>query len=317
MKRKRKKNSKHAESIGLFIGNREATFTRDPEALANAVMLIERAVAFWEDEIEKLQPYMEEASRAVAQKLTGQPELKMRMLTYFFDRIIHGMHSTLLLTRDSPTYCYVDMASVNRANLELAVNYMALLQEEGHELMASFLWSGFESDRKVASELKEWAKHPDPGYSATAKPMWKDRARTRERDVRQLVRKLGVENPGRVPNIRERFHLAGERWRFLYTSRYRQLCGWSHFHPEEVGFSPGNRTDFGYELVGVDRGLEMLHFSVHLVYLLIDDSLTACGKSTEKLSKTYQSLMTKFCEIVHVRLDEGYQTQGESPKESE
>ncbi|MEM7602445.1 MAG: DUF5677 domain-containing protein, partial [Verrucomicrobiota bacterium] len=276
----------------------------DPEALGERVAISDAALRHLEDNVHLIGPLFEKGMSLVSKKMAGKPAMKYKTLVYFMDRIVHGAQSNILITKDSPTYSYVDMASVNRANLELAANFVALLREEDDELYAAFIVEGQRNDRIKAKELKEWSEHPDERYLTTAKPMQCDYAAVTEKRVSELLKSLKIEKPKmEFPRIEKRFRLAGEKWRFLYTSRYRELCSWSHCHPEEVFFSPSNRFDFDNELRGVDKGIEMLHFSHHLIFLLLESIFEICGEDDSDLTNCQIKLMGEFCRIVKPILD--------------
>lgn len=281
----------------IFVGNREMQEIDHGPKFLRLLKTVLSVTEFYKENLDQWQAHLDTAIAHVGKTLGSDQAPKFPTISYHLDRILNGAISNILLIEDNPTYCYVDMASINRANLELAINCVLLIRMNGFGFFASLLYDGGRVDKLMASELKQWSLSKNRAIAEPAKCQLKefeDAGGRRETTLEKIVTSLGFPNPGKIPHIQKRARQAGEEWDFLYTSRYRTLCMWSHFHPQEVFFCPHNRKSEKEEMMGLSRGIEMLHFSFHLVYLLFNDVISKTGGQSDPLTTFYTQLMHKL-----------------------
>lgn len=285
------------KSKAIFVGNREIGEIADSKAFMRDLKTSCDAVALFKEYSDALAPHLETAFGGLARLLESAVQLKSMTITYFWERILNGARSCLLLTDDNPTYSYTDTASINRANLELAINCVALLKDKDNSLFASLIQDGHRADKVAHNELKIWTEHPNKEISIPAKFQFDNTSVSTDEKIRHILHLLNVTSPGPLPTLSARAKYAGDSWYYLYVCRYRQLCGWSHFHPGEVFLSPMNRLKSGDECTGLRRGIEMLHFSYHLIFLLMEDINSISGASSVELRQFYEKWMGRFKSI--------------------
>ena len=282
------------KSKTIFVGNREIGEIADSKAFMRDLKTSCDAVALFKEYSDALAPLLETAFGGLARLLDSDVQLKSMTITYFWERILNGARSCLLLTDDNPTYSYTDTASINRANLELAINCVALLKDKDNSFYASLIQDGHRADKVAHNELKIWTEHPIKEIAIPAKFQFDNTPVTADENIRHILHLLNVTSPGPLPTLSARAKYAGDVWHYLYVCRYRQLCGWSHFHPAEVFLSPMNRLKSGDECTGLRRGIEMLHFSYHLIFLLMEDVNSISGASPVELRQFYEKWMGRF-----------------------
>jgi hypothetical protein len=220
-----------------------------------------------------------------------QTPLEIKTIHHLCDRIIHVPAHVLILHKEDPIYSYIDCASLNRSLFESAVNCLYLFQDKTNRAFASLISNSIDEDIKYNNELLKWLSHKDPGIAAGAaqhRPVKKHDSNRRE-----LLRGIGFSgNPPFFPNIRVRCDKLGERWRYLYADRYRELCSWSHIHMGQVFSSPSHAIASPKDLAhAVSTGTVMLYLAFHLVYLFLD-SITENDKTTqEEINKYYLKLI--------------------------
>jgi len=220
-----------------------------------------------------------------------QTPLEIKTIHHLCDRIIHVPAHVLTLHKEDPVYSYVDCASLNRSLFESAVNCLYLFQDKTNRAFASLISKSIDEDIKHNNELLKWLSHKNPAIAAGAAQ--RRPVKTHDSKRRELLRGIGFSgNPPFYPDIRARCDKLGDRWRYLYVDRYKELCSWSHIHLGHVFSSPSHAIASPNDLAhAVNTGTAMLYLAFHLVYLFLD-SITENDKTTqEEITKYYLKLI--------------------------
>lgn len=285
------------QSKSWFIGNREMSPLGDADKFRTELTVATEASSFFEQSLELWEPHITKAFESLAQLFPSWNRVKCNSIAYFFDRIIHSTENNIILQSDNPTYAYVDISSINRSTLESAINCICLIKDDD-ELFLGFLIQAVRDDQLRKDKLKWWCRSENIAISSSAKELILKNKYFTKKHEDQFLNIFRKKSAVKVPSIEKRAKIAGEHWHYLYWARYKQLCQWSHFRLTEVFFSPINRCDVNTETTGVQRGVEMLHFGFHILYLFLLDIYSHQNLNKMPLEKFYEKLMEDFAVIL-------------------
>jgi hypothetical protein len=222
-----------------------------------------------------------------------------KTIHYLCDRIIHTPEHVLILNMEEPFYSYLDCASLNRSLFESAVNCLYLLNDKTNHAFAGLISQSIDEDIKLRSELSKWVSHKDLSIAKSAIQQIQFLT-SQQQHKQEMLKGIGFSgNPPPFPNIRIRCDKLEDRWKFLYVSRYKELCSWSHIHLKQVFSSPSHARSSPKDLAdAINTGTTMVYLAFHLVYLFL---LSATGNQSEaqvEIDKCYQRMTDRITPIL-------------------
>jgi len=218
------------------------------------------------------------------------------VLAHLADRLMTTPQHITLIHREEPFFSYIDTSSLNRSNFEAAVTLLYFLNDSENNALKSLCRSSLEADYRRRKEIEKWISDSDPAVSTSARCML-DYFGKEADSLETAKMKMGVDQSKPLPSVAGRCEIAGPIWQVLYTSRYRQFCSWSHIHMENVLNAPGptfsgmRKGDEVGLKESIARGITMVHFSWHLIYLLSNSLSKMTGVDPFEIKEIHLNAM--------------------------